>query len=184
MYKRCWSWLALALLTMAPSLAGAGPTVELAGGWCLPMVDKNDILLDGYEVGVGLFAPARPWLQVGLSGGYSHLKTEGEILVREGTPYRPPKYGVPGSWDLFNLSVDARVGWGLDGPRQFWFAGGLGWYHLDAADAEWNGESVTNFPITNTVGLRLGAGGSLALTDRFRLGLHVRYSYTDFYRDY
>jgi len=158
--------LIILLATHTPSMAAT--TIELAGGRYYPLVDSTDLLDSGYEFSLGLAAPVQPWLMVALSAGYAHLKTLESVEIPQDW-YNPTGSYDPENWDLCNISLDARLGWDFHDPHRFWFSGGLGWYNLNAFHES-----------TNTIGARLGAGGSLSLAGLFRLGAAARYTYTHF----
>ncbi len=160
--------LTLTILLAAWTPSRAETTIELAGGLFHPLVDGTELLESGYEFSLGLAAPVQPWLMVALSTGYAHLKTVDSIHVPDEW-YGPGTTHYPENWDLYNISLDARLGWDLYDPHRFWFSGGLGWYNLDAFQDR-----------TNTIGARLGAGGSLSLSGPLRLGAAARYTYTHF----
>ena len=167
-------------ILMFVSTATRAATIEVAGGPYFPLVDKDDIVESGYEVTLGLSSTVQTWLMVSLSAGYSHLKTVESITIPNQHHGPPEEVYDPGDWDIYNISLDARFGWGLEGPHRFWFAAGLGWYHLSAEDATYPHEWYHTEISANDIGVRLSAGGSLYLSNHKRIGTVVRYSYTDF----
>ncbi len=172
------------MLIMATAPAFARSVVEVSAGQFEPLVVKGDMLETGDEVGVGLYASSRDWLQVGMALGYARLEGGRREAPTFDGPYFPETETVDtGAYEIYNLSFDARFGVGLEGPNQIWVGAGWGWCHLEAADDELDGESHYNHPIINTLGIRAAVGAATVLTDRVGVGVQIRYTYQDYGRD-